>query len=214
MAIFGLGNNRADDWQKWTTDVVNNPKEADAEFRINPKGNTDIKVFNQKLAELSDEYIEQYDTNGDKKISYEEFEKYEVKKLKENLKDFDEALLEKAKKELKTFYTNLNVDNEGDSENALDKREIMNMFHTMDGSNDELLESAKDQMYIDGFVSKEEFLDFTTAASFKPISNAAAQNMIKNLPNTMKDESPEEQEATLKMIFKTYKITMILIIFY
>ena len=51
MAIFGLGNNLADEWQNWTVKVAQKPSEEHDDFRINPKGNTDIKVFKEKLEE-------------------------------------------------------------------------------------------------------------------------------------------------------------------
>jgi len=212
MAIFGLGNNKADDWQNWTISVAKNPSEKQDDFRINPKGNTDIEVFNKKLEEISDEYIKQYDTNGDNKISYEEFEVYELKQLKENQSDIDGSLLEKAKTNLKNLYNNLNVDNDNESENQLDKREIMNMFHTMDGSNDAILNPDERQMHIDGLISQDEYTNLTEALSEEPLSAQEASKMIDAIDKTVDEKNlPEGKKFLIKnemlnSIIKTFSI--------
>ena len=148
MGLFSF-NSIAQKWQDWTVAIAKAPYGEHEDFRINPKGNTDVAVFQKELEKLSDEFIKQYDTDNDNMISYEEFEKYEEAQLRENMKDVDEATLSSAKQALFRTFEHLNVDNENNSKFKLDIREIMNYFHTMDAFN-------KDRT-VDGSVSPTEY---------------------------------------------------------
>ena len=72
-----LVDNVAAKWQNWTVGIAKEPYGKHEDFRINPAGNTDVKVFISELKNLSDEFIKQYDTDEDGMISYSEFEVFE-----------------------------------------------------------------------------------------------------------------------------------------
>ena len=148
MGLFSF-NNIAKKWQNWTIDIAKAPYDKHEGFRINPEGNTDIEVFTKELDKLSDEFIKQYDKNDDGMISYDEFESFEQEQLNDNMEDVDESILAEAKEALQRTFVHLNVDNDDKSKDKLDKREIMNYFHTMDAFN-------KDRT-VDGTVSPTEY---------------------------------------------------------
>ncbi len=158
MGLFST--NLADKWQDWTTKIGLDPYAKHESFRINPEGNKDIAVFTKKLEELSDDFIKQYDKNDDGKISYEELEAFEEAQLKENLPDVDEGTLKLAKEGLRRTFDKLNVDNENDSKDNLDLREVMNYFHTMAAFNTETT--------VDGSVSAQEYRLMTKVLAEKP----------------------------------------------
>lgn len=167
MGLFS--SNLADKWQDWTVKIGLNPYGKHDSFRINPEGNKDIEIFTKKLEELSDDFIKQYDENDDGKISYEEFEKFEEAQLRENLPDVDEETLKSAKEALQRTFAKLNVDNENDSKDNLDIREVMNYFHTMDAFNTETT--------VDGSVSPQEYRLMTKVLGEQP----QGQNLASSL---------------------------------
>lgn len=197
MAIFGLFKNRADKWQDWTTNVATGSKNAKSGFNISKEQDSNSSVFMKDLEKISKQYINQYDSDGDGKISYEEFEKYEVNQLKSKNKNIDENTLQNALKDLKILYANLNQDNKGDSKAKLDKGEVMNMFYTMSGSNG-YADNGK-EMQVGGYISQYEYKHFTEALSYGILTPEKTKQIYEKIENTVKSlDIPEEYKTAIK----------------
>ncbi|MBO6272414.1 hypothetical protein J6O48_06510 [bacterium] len=182
--------NHAHKFEDWTIQVDKGQKDAAPQFRINREGNTDVNKYNKILNQLSKDYIAMMDENDDGKVSYDEFEKFHKDEFKDNLGDIPEGSLEY----LKNLFTILNLDNENDSKDNLDVREIMNMFHTMDGTDAEFLNDTTytKKMNIDGLISQNEYETFTEILS-KFEDNDQSFNLFRGL------------KLNFEYIFKNYK---------
>lgn len=157
LQTMGL-ETKAGAYENWNTAVSKSVNEKHGDFQLKSDDSHDEESYNKDLAELATGYIKKYDTNNDGKISYDEFEAYEVKHTKENADEEDENVdenIEAAKASLKTMFNHLNVDTDA-SKDELDKEEIMNYFFSMDS-----LDSEK---YIaDGYVSQNSYIKMNNA---------------------------------------------------
>ena len=156
LQAMGL-ETKADAYENWNTAVSKKVEEKHGDFQLKSDDSHDENAYNNDLAELATDYIKKYDTNDDGKISYDEFEAYEVKHTKDNAENESEADadIEAAKASLKTIFNHLNVDTES-SKDDLDKEEIMNYFFSMD-----LLDSEK--YTADGYVSQNSYIKMQNA---------------------------------------------------
>ncbi|MCR5265085.1 MAG: hypothetical protein K6E29_00650 [Cyanobacteria bacterium RUI128] len=133
-----LPKNRAEAFENWTQRV-----EDESPFTRN---NIDIvdrskirteEGYKEEMKKFSEDYIAMADTDKDGKLSYSEFEafnlqsqKFEAKNLLEYVKEVNAY-----KESLRTAYDRINVNNENDSEGKLDVSEIENYFAMMDSMN-------------------------------------------------------------------------------
>lgn len=156
LQAMGL-ETKADAYENWNTAVSKKVEEKHGDFQLKSDDSHDENAYNNDLAELATDYIKKYDTNDDGKISYDEFEAYEVKHTKDNAENESEADadIEAAKASLKTIFNHLNVDTESSKDN-LDKEEIMNYFFSMDS-----LDSEK--YTADGYVSQNSYIKMQNA---------------------------------------------------
>ena len=144
MALFGLFGsspyekykktapedyNTAQRFRKWAAEVDTGPEKAEKGFKI-PYENADD--YAKSLQQMASEYIEMIDDNGDGKLSYDEFEKFNKAEVKDHIGKVDKKDMEKALAGLRQIYDALNVNNEGDSEGNLDQKEVMNYLYSMD----------------------------------------------------------------------------------
>ena len=148
--LFPFLRNNAEKFEEWTVKV--GKKDSDAEGNIdilNRDKLTDMKNYKAELADFSKDYIAIIDNDDDGKISYDEFEKYNLQEAKDNLSNVTEEQLNEYKQTLKTIYDRLNIDNENESKDNLDIREVMNYFFTMDQTNENTT--------VNGNISQYEF---------------------------------------------------------
>lgn len=146
---FSVGN-KGQEFVLWSAKVAKNDSSAEEKFRINRKGNTDPQEYHNLINQLSKDYIALMDTNKDGAVSFDEFVKFNVDNFKKDHQVTDNQV-QQITAELKQNYDKLNIDNENDSKDKLDEREIMSFFFTMDTNND--------NMVSDGFISKNELID-------------------------------------------------------
>lgn len=142
---------KATAFNNWINSIAMNPAAQIEKFQVKADGSKTADEYNADLKNISTQYIKLYDTNGDNMISFDEYWAQEVKDLGDisNLSDDDKIALDNAKITLKASFDKMNVDNEEQSKNKLDIREVMNFFFTMDSSNEETV--------VDGYIEKDEF---------------------------------------------------------
>lgn len=155
LATMGL-KTKAEGYEAWTVAVAKDPVKQHGSFKLNKDGNTDSEVFNKELETLANDYISLYDKDGDGKISYKEFENYEVAQTNKAEPKLDRIAFEKAKATLKYTFNRLNVDNEKKSKDLLDVKEIMNYFMSMSSLDDK-------NFATDGYVSQKEYVMMMSA---------------------------------------------------
>lgn len=148
VVSMGL-QNKAEAFETWSTNSSIEPLINHGSLKINKDGNTDTNVYNKELEQLAKDYIKIYDENHDKKIDFDEFMIYKEEWYKSFHKTATEQQVNESQEGFKRVFNHLNIDNENDSKNFLDVREIMNYFNTMDAFN-------KDKQS-DGYISELEF---------------------------------------------------------
>lgn len=195
LTSMGL-QTKAKGYENWLVKVAKTPEQNHGTFKINPDGNTDNNVFMKELEKMSTDFISLYDKDKDGKISFNEYKKYEVELTKKEEPDLDKSDLNKAMKTLEYVFNRINVDNEKDSKNKLDLREIMNFFMSMS--------SLEDKNYVtDGYISQGELIKMQSALTdMKPENSKDKQgNEIKSQGKLIGDFL----KRNFNNLFKNYK---------
>lgn len=176
MSFLNLGKwfpdwfgNKAEKFEAWSVKVDTDNPRAKNSYNFVNKDNFNIYDYTANLKELASDYIEMIDIDGDNKISYDEFQKYNQDELKKYHPEISKEEIEALMPQLKNIYSKLNIDNDSNSKDNLDYREIMNYFYSMDTNND-------NNMSADGKITKEEYL----ATSFILADNSNAGKKFSN----------------------------------
>ena len=167
---------KAQQFEDWTVNVDLGEADPEENFKMVRDGKVRPKEYKEDVKQLASEYISMYDTDGDGKISYEEFENYNVQELYDNVFSVSKKELKALKKDLKRIYKRLNVDNKKDSKDNLDVREIMNYFYTMDANNDDVT--------VDGTITQDEYQDTTAMLADK---SSIGKNFAKAMKTSFKN---------------------------
>ena len=171
--IFPFLRNNAEKFEAWTIKVGKQDASAAGNIDLFDK-DTD---YMKGLEEFSEDYIKIIDTDDDKKISYDEFEKFNIEQAKDNLEGLSEKDIEYYKQILRNAYTNLNVNNGDDSKDTLDIKEVMNYFSLMDKANGD--QSSN------GNVSQYEYETTTRLLSTKPDEKNKYTQYVKDNYNKL-----------------------------
>ena len=146
---------KASAYENWTVSVIKNSASNNDVFQLKSDDSHDQESYTNDLAAFADEYIKNYDSDGDNEISYVEFKNYELAQVQDNTIKTDEQALKAALETLETTFEHINVDTE-ETKNTLDRREIMNLFFSMDS-----LDSK--QYLADGYVSADSYITMAFA---------------------------------------------------
>lgn len=159
MSINAVGN-KIQQYNFWTVGVATSNPETPDFFQLKSKDTKTPEQYNADLAKLAEEYIAEYDSDGDKQVSFDEFWNKDYEELKSVFPNPDTSLLEKAKQTLKLSFDRLNANNTEKSKEKLDKNEIMNFFFTMDS-----LTPVNGNWSANGVLSKDEYIIMNSALS-------------------------------------------------
>jgi hypothetical protein len=124
--VTDFGLNKAEKFNAWTVKVDKGESDEHDSFRIVRDEGVFANQYKADLKNLAQDYISIMDKNGDGKISYDEFEKYNEKELRDNVPDIPDEQVSQLKQSLKDIYARLNIDNANESKDNLDYREVMN----------------------------------------------------------------------------------------
>ncbi len=147
MGLEYKTTNKADAFNTWCNDIATNPSGNQDKFQVKSYQSKSPESYNADLKNISSQFIKRYDTNNDNKITYNEYLETELKDIDtDNLSEDDNQRLQDT---AKNIFNKINVDNEGNSKDKLDLREVMNFFFTMDAANEEYK--------ADGYIEKDEY---------------------------------------------------------
>lgn len=167
LASMGL-QTKAEGYESWATYASKEPMLDHGSFKLNKDGNKDTDAYLEELEQVSKDYIEIYDENKDGKIDFDEFTIYKNDWFKVFNKNASEQQVKTENEKFERIFNHLNVDNEKDSKDSLDTREIMNFFFCTDSMN-------PDNQKYDGYVSNDEYnimMDFLTEKHTKDGDNS------------------------------------------
>jgi len=160
--------NKAEGYEKWNLGIRMSPTTDFGSYKVNKDGNTDPNAYNAELSQMARDYIKLYDLNGDGKISVMEFMGYEYSQGKTHGLS-DKEIMSQMGGVMNTFVK-LDINDSGDSQKALDEREITNFFFTMD-SLDSTLKNNKNPL---GNITQDEYMTMITELAKQPSQNDIA----------------------------------------
>lgn len=126
---------KAQKFSDWTDAVARNSFYAEPLFKLKSDTTSNQEEYMKDLENISEEYINMYDSDKDGKIAFDEFLDFEIKNAESKIGNINDSDKEELKNKLMLIYSRLNVNDKGDSKSNLTKEEVMNMFITMDSSN-------------------------------------------------------------------------------
>lgn len=165
---------KATAFNNWMNSIAMNPTEEIEKFQVKADGSKTADAYNADLKNISTQYIQQYDKDGDSMISFDEYLENELKDLGDisNLSPEEQQALANAKETLNASFDKMNVDNEAQSKDKLDIREVMNFFFTMD--------SANEETKADGYIEKDELLALNNGLQDTSTEEDSYGNTIKS----------------------------------
>lgn len=129
MGIQGTSNFTA--YNNWTQNYSTGKTTDSFKF-----SSPDEKEYSKNLDELADGWIKNYDSDGDGKVTFEEYAYKELAELKNAIASgsikMNSTEIDSVMNTLINTFLRLNVDDENNSKDVITKTEAMNFFYTMD----------------------------------------------------------------------------------
>ena len=129
MGIQGTSNFTA--YNNWTQNYSTGKTTDSFKF-----SSPDEKEYSKNLDELADGWIKNYDSDGDGKVTFEEYAYKELVELKNAIASgrikMNSTEIDSVMNNLINTFLRLNVDDENNSKDVITKTEAMNFFYTMD----------------------------------------------------------------------------------
>lgn len=175
---------KSEAYENWTISVVNNYENGDVgcgNFQLKSDSSHDAESYNKDLADFADEYIKNYDNNGDGEISFDEFMAFETKQTTENIENIDQEVFNEVKNLLKPVFTHLNVDTES-SKDTIDKKEVMNFMLSMDALDDDKNYTA------DGYIQPATFSLMNALLADDGVNGKKISNFLSENYNTYRNQ--------------------------
>lgn len=147
-------------YNNWT--VAYGTGQTNADFKFSDSND---KEYAKNLDDMADGWIKHYDSNGDGKITFEEYAEKELEELKTaiasgaiNANDPNtKAQISSIMNTLVNTFLRLNVDDENGSQDVITKSEAKNFFYTMDSLNSSI-QGSDGKPKPDGVINPSEFM--------------------------------------------------------